>query len=630
MYFGYKLDSIRAKVALGFLAMSFSHPLFALGLSEINVNSNLGEPLNASITVFGASELKSENCLALGPSSQLQQVKFVLSPLTNDSAKLTLTSQNIINEPIVNLSIIAGCDNLIERNYVLLLDPPITANSLQQTNLVVEALSTTELTNNDIKNSPIDSKIQQPSVLAKEQPKKKRTERRTASNQASKKQTGNQATAKGVQNNTKNTAQKKNNNTSNANEPRLFISGQLSVPTISEAKLRLDKQLNLTPNAYQGNIPTSEEMLLEDEMTVVNNRISHLKNQIDQLKSQNTKLTSDNSLKTTQLAQTHSKQNKLINLLVFISAILLLILAYIVFTWLRKRQIQKQADDAEALWLSVNNQDINQTAEEPISTDKKSELEDKINKVEEIEEDTLPPAPVGSLFKSAVNEEQPIVIEDEQIFSVLDHADVFLFHGRANLAIQLLQNYLVEHPKQSVTIWLFLLDLLAKENLVDLYKQTEKDCKLYYNINIPDLSQEPTDAVESLEDFPRLVQGLAQVWGTANAMTYLDDLIYNNRPTPREGLPRNLIEELTLLKGIAQDNQQSVNQPQSTTVPPVNTDKLTETEEKEALFEKIKTKKQANTNKSSEITTDKDKQDKQDKQDKGDKGEGFEFTLIDQ
>ncbi len=628
MYYGYKLDSI-AKAALGFVALCFSQPLFALGLSEINVYSNLGEPLNASITVLGASELKSENCLELGPNSQLQQVKFVLGPLNNDSAKLTLTSKTIINEPIINLSIIAGCDNSIERNYVLLLDPPITANTSQQTNLAVEASTTTELTNvnitnDNIKNTLVDQNIQQPTSSVKEKTKKKKTERRPLSNQGSKKQTRSQVADKVTPFNTKSTADKNNIKTTNDNEPRLFISGEAGGPTIRETKLRLDKQLNLTPNAYQANVLTPEDILLEDEMTVVNNRITHLKSQIDQLKSQNTKLTSDNSLKTTQLVQTQSKQNQLINVLLFISALLLLILAYIVFTWLRNRQIQKQADDAEALWLSMNTQDNDQTIEQPISTEKKSESEDNVNKTEETEEDTLPPAPVASLFKSAITEEQPIVIEDDQVFSVLDHADVFLFHGRANLAIQLLQNYLIEHPKQSVTIWLFLLDLLAKENLVDLYNETKKDCKLYYNIKITDFSEPVTDTVESLEDFPRLVQGLTEVWGTANAVTYLDDLIYNNRPTPRVGLPRNLIEELTLLKGIAQDNQQNVNLPQSNMAPPVDTDQLIETKEKEALFEKIKTKKQATTNKVSSLATDKDKD-----KNKQDKDDGFEFTLID-
>ncbi|MFT7228767.1 MAG: hypothetical protein ACI8PW_001357 [Methylophilaceae bacterium] len=53
---------------------------------------------------------------------------------------------------------------------------------------------------------------------------------------------------------------------------------------------------------------------------------------------------------------------------------------------------------------------------------------------------------------SAGSSEGSIIIEDEQAFSVLDHADVFLFRGRPALAIKLLHNYLTEHPKQSVII----------------------------------------------------------------------------------------------------------------------------------------------------------------------------------
>jgi hypothetical protein len=56
--------------------------------------------------------------------------------------------------------------------------------------------------------------------------------------------------------------------------------------------------------------------------------------------------------------------------------------------------------------------------------DDKSDTDTK----EEIESDLLPLLPAGG-------SEEPIVIENEQAFSALDHADVFLFHGRPALAI---------------------------------------------------------------------------------------------------------------------------------------------------------------------------------------------------
>lgn len=614
MYCGYQLKYL-ANVTLSLIVLGFSHTVFALGLSDIQVYSQLGEPLKATVSVLGAHELKNEACLKLGPDSGLQQVNFMLGPINGDTAKLMLTSNSIINEPIVNLSLVAGCETSIERRYVLLLDPPISVEVSTPNNISIESIPPSAQDLNNNAQTAVATPIQQPTTSPKKLSKKKNTSRQSAVDKKNKEQTTRQDSNNAQMQET-NTANNVGTNSATNNQARLSISGGNDIPTFKETALRLDKQLNLTPNAYGPYIaPSAEDILLEDEMTVVNNRIAHLQNQINQLQQKNLKLSSDNTLKTNQLAQTKSKQSSLMNILLFIGAVLLLILTYAIFAWLRRRQIEKQADYAEALWLSAhdNEQDVDPfTDAEDESLQKESEL------ITENTDDELPPAPVASVFKSKDDidaEEQPIVIDDDQAFSVLDHADVFLFHGRANLAIQLLQNYLIEHPKQSITIWLFLLDLLAKENLKDLYEQTATDCKLYYNIKVPDFSQPKTDAIESLEDFPRLLQGLIAIWDTPSALPYLDDLTYNNRLTPRAGLPKNLIEELTLLKAITQENVSP------TEVPPLDKNKLTEIKEKEALLEKIKNDKLEKMAEAEKLTLEKNKAEK--------KETSFEFTLAD-
>lgn len=387
----------------------------------------------------------------------------------------------------------------------------------------------------------------------------------------------------------------------------LSISGGDNTPYHSDStKLRLDTTLALTPNSNLAPI-MADDIMMEDELTVVNNRIAHLQKQITSLEQQNLKLTSDNKLKTKQLTKTQSLETRFKNLLLFISALLLLLLAYIVFTWLRRKQLEKQTSNTEALWVGTNKphtEPLINNASEADDDDDESDTDTK----EETESDLLPLLPAGS-------SEEPIVIEDEQAFSVLDHADVFLFHGRPALAIQLLQNYLTEHPKQSVTIWLFLLDLLAKEDLKDQYEEASADCKLHYNIKIHDFSQQETEATESLEDFPRLAQGLCDVWNTPSALVYLDDLIYIKRLTPRAGLPRNLIEELTILKTISLENVNPAD------TPTLDKKKLAEIKEKEALLEKRKEEKLAERAKAEEMTKEKEKTEE--------KETSFEFTLID-
>ena len=46
---------------------------------------------------------------------------------------------------------------------------------------------------------------------------------------------------------------------------------------------------------------------------------------------------------------------------------------------------------------------------------------------------------------------------------------------------------------------------------------------------------------------------LQEIWGTPAAIVFLDDLIYNSRLESRVGFEKNLIEELLLLKNIANE-----------------------------------------------------------------------------
>lgn len=110
--------------ALSIMAFSVHSSSFALGLSDITVQSNLGEPLKAHLNILGADDLKETSCLRLGPNSNVSNVDFAINPASGSIAKLSLSTNQIVNEPIVNLSIIAGCSNSIRRDFVLLLDPP--------------------------------------------------------------------------------------------------------------------------------------------------------------------------------------------------------------------------------------------------------------------------------------------------------------------------------------------------------------------------------------------------------------------------------------------------------------------------------------------------------------------------
>ena len=581
----YKLKRA-VSTAISLMAVGFHQSVLAIGLGDVNVQSYLGEPLKAQITVLGANELKSPSCLRLGDQSDLKNLNLKLGSAQGINKILTLSSNQVINEPIINLSIVAGCTSSVQRDYVLLLDPPLIGQSNTNQASQFSSSDGVENLNNTVVTSTVEAAelspaiIKTPSVSARKTPAKQK--KKTSASRKN-----------NITDNAKKTVARKTKPAATATKPktfqpesRLMISGG-SGSYNQNVALRMDKNLTFTPDSKS--LPM-DDIELEDEVTVMNNRLAHLENQISLLQEKNLKLESENKTQAAQLAM--AKSSRGFNFWPIVGAGLLFVAGYVAFTLLRRRQLAIQLENAPYLWAKEDKQSIDEDTDQvtDVTHQKVANSGTLFNQNEETEksessDSTIEPKPENIDFDSDAANEQNILVEDEQEFSVLDHADVFLSHGRAGLAIQLLQNHLLEFPKQSITIWLFLLDLLAKEDNKAQYEETALDCRLHYNIHIPAFSKPESTSSESLEDFPRLANGLENVWDTPEALNFLDDLIYNNRLEPRAGLPKNLIEELLVLRAIAQDNNNSAD------VIQLDEKKLAMVEQKEAILEQRKQQK---------------------------------------
>jgi len=525
-------------IALILTTLGLQGNVFALGLSDIEIKSHLGQPLKAKINVIGIGEIKDASCFKLGniddTSNQLKSANFKLNAIGDDIATLTLTTAEIVNEPILNVSVIADCNGNVRRDYVVLIDPLLSGE-----------LDNTYSEEMPVSVENIDS-IEKPIATL---PEKQMVTTAVGKTKKSKTLIN---VPNGIEENSLQNPQEKI--TTVSNKPKLSVSGNLSINLpLNTGSLHMDKQLTFTPDANAQEM--TSDIDIQDEVTAMNNRLFHLEKQLTQLQHENLKLKSENKLKTLQLAETESLKNKVSSLIPTMGGGLLLLSGYFSVSWWRRRQLKQQAESTEVIWTNLNS--------DSLDTDTIDMMEDEdlfanAEPHKNINDEAEKSASMQESFESTLNVENPFLVEDaHQGITVLDHADVFLSHGRTALAIQLLQNHLLDYPKQSVTIWLFLLDLLAKENLKTVYDQTALDCKEHFNIKISEFAKGDIRASHNLESFPHLAEGLQQVWNTPACIVYLDDLIYNNRLEPRAGLDKNLIEELILLKTIAQENLNS-------------------------------------------------------------------------
>jgi len=549
--------------ALAILSIGLHSQAFAVGLGEIEVRSHIGQPLQARINVQGIGELKDKGCFRIGGDSDgvnaINHANLKLSNIRGDEGVLTISTVEAISEPIVSLSVIAECDSNFRRDYVLLIDPLLTTEIDQTSD--EEPINTVENADNVAKKPAVP--VAQ-STRTNNSNKKNSGKKQPADKQIiAKKNTNNEnvvlSADVGAPKTLNNNDDANSNTSKNAPKelkPRLSISGGESFNNANSIGLRLDKQLHFSaetaPEALASNIA------VEDEATVLSNRLAHLEQQITTLQQRNNVLEAEKRLSAqtiqqntqkSEVAQSNFKFN--FTWWPYLAGTGLLLAGYFAADFWRRRRQSQQLDNADDVWdvLDANSNNVGYY--------KELDLNDTLFESKPIAE-----IAVSTKEKSAADDFEakqaisvPFQIEEELLENnILDHADVFLSHGRTSLAIQLLQNHLLDYPKQSVTIWLFLLDLLAKENLQAVYEQTTLECKEHFNIRIAAFSNDEAGLKQNLEDFPRLISGLEQAWGAPAALVYLDDLIYNSRLENRVGFEKSVLEELVLLRSIAQSN----------------------------------------------------------------------------
>ncbi len=99
-----------------------------MGLGEIVVQSSLGKPFHASIKVLDAPkdiqpecfDLKTGNDAGL-PSAANARIRL---ETRNGETTLFISTAQTINDPVLQVTVSAGCVDRLQREYVVLLDPP--------------------------------------------------------------------------------------------------------------------------------------------------------------------------------------------------------------------------------------------------------------------------------------------------------------------------------------------------------------------------------------------------------------------------------------------------------------------------------------------------------------------------
>lgn len=545
-----------------FILALHTNASFALSLGEATLKSYLGEPLNVKLSVTDVEKMPDMSCFAITDNSEATSFKKANTSLSanKDGFTLTITTQSVITEPILNLRASYTCEPQLSRDYVLLLDP-ITSNSKATSDAITtqvnniastpksKSTNSQEFTNTtNIANNTADTKP----VKAKRKLKKRNAPAISSADQKMMEAyTGKaaQPTQQTPNNTPVNSGATAEVSPDTPSKPYLSISGGNAAQTTIDKKPNLNLQfateidINRPPPIAPVNVTDNL-----DEVTVMTNRLAHLEKQILSLQTQNTQLKNEAALAQKQAQESQS------NWLNYLLVIIGIGLGLAALEWLRRGSITKRLTKQEQNWFNVENEDAedDEPTQAPATTKvdsnykapKNDNFSESFLDDQDYDNEHIVPVKTGILSPA-------MPINDEQD-SIIDNADVFIEHHRPQLAIQLLQNHLNDFPSESPIIWVKLLSLISTEGTEAEYEATTIEANKYFNIRVPSFNDRDLEDTSSIENFANIVARLEGVWGSPFAVKFLNDLIYDQYAQPAEGFTSNNFEELLFLKKIAE------------------------------------------------------------------------------
>ena len=477
-------------------------------MGDINVRSQLGQPLHVTVALLDATADTTADCFSIASSADsiAPPLRAKLSiERTGEQTRLHIRTPASVNDPVVQFVLISDCAVRLQREYVVLLDPPTAATAaLNEGTPAAQS-----------KPMPVAAAAQRPV------PPHPRRPHHTHRAPASKARLSTVAASQ--------RATPRAHPAPKENTPRLVLSGKDAVSPLSDAPvaLRRDTRLpDLTLPRPEVLTPTE----LSDENTALGRKLANLEAQLIALKKRNDELEAARHATTITAppAAPQSAQWPLYLLAMAGMATLIALVAWL----LRRNRTPRTPPGADTLWTQTG---MPEKTLSELSSDLPAE-----------------PSPASQRMPEIAPPEQANATEVKE--DILDQAEVFMAFGHGDLAIHLLQEHLREAPTESPVPWLLLLDLLHREGDTAGYAAASAECRRYFNVNVTDhpVSQDSENG-QGLEAYPHLLEQLVKVWNTADIDAFFHDLIYDNRGGTRIGFEPGAYRDILLLRDIAQD-----------------------------------------------------------------------------
>ncbi len=138
---------------------------------------------------------------------------------------------------------------------------------------------------------------------------------------------------------------------------------------------------------------------------------------------------------------------------------------------------------------------------------------------------------------------------ESRLEATLEEARLLMGINRTSDAIAHLKLATESHPKTSIHLWLYLLEIFRKLNLQQDFEHYATGLHETFNVIAPAWQDTEIAMVvaQSLEEFPHIMEKLYSTWPDDAAVVYLRGLITDNRGGERTGFGKAVLNEILLL-----------------------------------------------------------------------------------
>lgn len=153
----------------------------------------------------------------------------------------------------------------------------------------------------------------------------------------------------------------------------------------------------------------------------------------------------------------------------------------------------------------------------------------------------------------------PQVEQFDEEAEVIELAELMLQFGRVSGAVDTLRSYLDEAPKAALLPWLRLLDIYRQANQRAEFEDAARHLNRHFNVQVVSWEQANADAAsaaaapQTLEGYPRALQGIVDAWGTPAGLEHLNELLRDNRDGARVGFPPEVAKEILFLTSVLKE-----------------------------------------------------------------------------